>query len=314
MHNLVKIQALNHPHLIRHIATVQQGAQCYAIFDWADGGDLSMFWERYPNAVPARPPELVLWCFKQMLGLVEALFALYELNYRHGDLKPGNILNFKDPGESDPTNKGFGRLVITDFGISKSHPQATELRHDGTNTIASTPDYEAPEAELDRNKPEHIRKPRSRKYDMWSVGCIFLEFIIWMLYGHKTIHDFRKIRCVFNTKGPYYIPIGRHVEAHPAVSRGLDALRKDPRCAKDTGLADLVNLIDNCLIVIEPGKRATAEEVKGKLEEIVEKAQTGLMMKRVGSPPRIPDAFRLPATVKDGDVMATNNGAMVLNL
>lgn len=289
--NLRQTQALNHPHLIQHIATVKQGKKgFYAILDWADGGNLCDFWAKHPNASQTRSSELFKWCFQQMLGLVEALFALHKADYRHGDLKPENILHFKDRDDPDILRSKYGRLVITDVGISKFHSQATDLRQKGTDTKASTLCYEAPEAELDL-KPPGQGKPRSRRYDMWSVGCIYMEFIIWWLYGYKTIGAFTKIREVAKDKAPYYKCINGHAEIHPAVSSGLDALSKDPRCAKGTGLADLINLIKRDLIVVDPKKRAKAEELRDKFIEISQKANDGLLAKRVQPPPGIPAAF-----------------------
>ncbi|KAI1157900.1 kinase-like protein [Nemania serpens] len=297
--NLREVQDLNHPHLIQHIATVEQGLWYYVIFHWADGGNLSDFWRCGPDSPDSPDPcdhdaELFKWSFQQMLGLVEALVALYDAGCRHGDLKPMNILHFKESDDPAIPHSTYGRLVITDFGISKFHAQATGFRRMGTNTTISTPGYEAPEAELDRNMPEDKKKPRSRKYDMWSIGCIYTEFIIWLLYGHQTIEDFRKIREKISSKAAYYTvtATAKHAEIHPAVSSGLQALREDPRCTKENGLADLISLIENNLIVIDPEKRATPEKLRDKLREILRDDNYGLLTKGIELPPSVPDAFR----------------------
>ncbi|KAI1114937.1 kinase-like protein [Nemania sp. NC0429] len=265
MQNLAEIHKLNHSHLIQHIATIQQGEMYCVIFDWADGGDLLSFWKRDPNVVQTRGPELFGWCFQQMLGLVEALGSLHEKNCRHGDLKPENILYFKTPVNYHPADGEYGRLVITDFGISKLHKEATEHRKEGTFTKASTKDYEAPEVELDKTE----RKARSRKYDMWSTGCIFLEFIIWLLYGQQTIDEFRGIRKRETDMAPYYILTNGCAEVNPAVSKWLKSLGEDPQCAQDTRLGNLLSLIKNRLIQVDPENRATAKELLGELRKIL---------------------------------------------
>lgn len=43
-----------------------------------------------------------------------------------------------------------------------------------------TQKYEPPETDNERGE---IGQPRSRLYDMWSMGCIVFEFIIWLLYS-----------------------------------------------------------------------------------------------------------------------------------
>ncbi|KAI1151326.1 kinase-like protein [Nemania diffusa] len=262
--NLMRIQKLNHPHLIRHISTIQQGKCYYVIFPWANGGNLSDFW----NSPRSKDVELLLtWSLEQMLGLAGALSALHHklddqhpdgMNCRHGDLKPENILYFKKAGR-------YGTLVVADVGESKVHIAATYLRHDPTQTRATTPCYEAPEAENNTK--------RSRKYDMWSLGCIFLEFTIWLLDGHEAIEKFRKQRR--DGDGPsaerakFYQRNGSDPPiVHPVVTKRLQTLQKDPRCSSE--LVSLVKLIAQDLIVVDPSKRAGAEELRDKLGRIVD--------------------------------------------
>ncbi|KAJ2995204.1 hypothetical protein NUW58_g1345 [Xylaria curta] len=289
--NLEIIQSLKHPHLIWHITTIKHGDLLYAIFPWADGGNLSKFWERDPDATQTRHPALFLWSLQQMRGLVDGLFALHELNCRHGDLKPENILHFQASEDPRIRHSQYGTLVIADVGVSRVHHQVTELRTDPTKTKATTPCYEAPEVELNRNAP------RGRRYDMWSVGCLFMEFAIWLLYGNQAIGDFREMRNdPIAQKAAYYkLTTESTAVVHPVVSSGLEALRNDPRCGKDTGLADLVDLIAGDLIVIEPEQRARADELRDKFGRIVERAERDpdYLFKRTGPPSRVPDAFTL---------------------
>ncbi|KAI3324603.1 kinase-like protein [Xylariaceae sp. AK1471] len=292
--NLEVIQTIKHPHLIKHTATFEQGSLFYVTFPWADGGNLSEFWKHDPNALPTRDRELFMWSLQQMLGLVDALWALHRVNCRHGDLKPENILHFKTSGESTTQNSRYGTLVIADVGVSRVHHQATELRHDPTNTKATTPCYEAPEVEFQKTAP------RGRRYDMWSVGCMYMEFIIWLLYGYKAIDNFRELRRPnddpFAQKAAYY---KRTLEGtaviHPAVSRGLEALRNDPRCSEGTGLAALISLIANDLLLIEWEQRTEAEDLRNKFREVLEKAEEDpdYLVRRIEPPPRVPDVFTL---------------------
>ncbi|KAI0107833.1 kinase-like protein [Nemania sp. FL0031] len=292
--NLEEIQSLKHPHLIWHIATIQKGDLFCAILPWADGGNLSDVWKKYPNALPTRNRKVFMWAVRQMLGLVDALFALHNVNCRHGDLKPDNILHFQAAVGPSPEHIPDGKLVITDVGVSRVHHQATELRVDPTNTKATTPCYEAPEAEFSKGAP------RGRRYDMWSVGCVFMELVIWLLYGEKAINKFRELRILddgrFPTRGAYYkCPTNDLAIIHPIVSQGFEELRNDPRCGEDTGLADLVGLISDDLIVIEPENRIKAEVLKERFETIVEKAERepDYLIRWTEPPPRNPNMFML---------------------
>ncbi|KAI0878596.1 hypothetical protein GGS24DRAFT_443422 [Hypoxylon argillaceum] len=181
-HILEVVQILNNPHLIQHIAAIEQDDRFYIIFPWADGGNLSDFWIRCPNPLPTRGPSIVLWCLQQMAGLVNALVALHDENCRHNNLKPKHILYFRDSKER---NK-YGTLVIAGLHRANQHHFPSFIRHDPEITRASIPYYEPPEAS--------IAAPKSRKYDMWAIGCIFMEFAIWLLYGSNAIDAFRNQR------------------------------------------------------------------------------------------------------------------------
>ncbi|KAJ8133555.1 hypothetical protein O1611_g67 [Lasiodiplodia mahajangana] len=292
--NLEAIQLLHHAQLIRHIATIQRGEDFYIIYPWASGGGLCDFWKKHPDALPARNPEVFMWCFRQMLGLVDALAALHSINCRHGDLKPANILHFG--ASSDPPLEAIpdGTLVIADVRVSQIHKLPSKLRVDPDENY-TTPMYEAPEAEFDRYAP------RRRRYDIWSVGCIFMEFAIWLLYGEKAINKFREHRVLndqYYRRGAFYNCIGEgtaEVTAviHPDVSNGFEALRNDPRCGKNTALADLIFLISNDLIVIDPGKRMKSKELKERFKIIVEKAERepDYLIRRTEPPPSTPEIF-----------------------
>jgi serine/threonine protein kinase len=107
-------------------------------------------------------------------------------SYRHGDMKPDNILWYLEGGE-------FGTLKIGDWGEAKEHQVVTALRH-STSTLSTTLRYQPPEVVTGlrwtpEDEPRHVR---SRLYDIWGFGCIALEFIIWLLYGKNGLTLFNK--------------------------------------------------------------------------------------------------------------------------
>jgi serine/threonine protein kinase len=256
--NLDKIRKLNHFHLIRHLATFGVGKKHYVVFPWAGGGNLRQYWKGHDQ--DKRTPELALWCLQQMLHMVSALEALHSINCRHGDLKPENILHFD-------VNS---RLVIADVGVSKIHEHATKLRNTPTKSKATTPSYEAPEVITEREDA------RSRLYDMWSLGCVFLEFIIWFFHGYDSINNFSDARqpdpdlpSHFYTK-----TLERKAIIHPSVTEAITALQQDPRCKGDTALRAFINLIAEKLLRISVDDRDTAKKVFQTLKGIVQRAES----------------------------------------
>lgn len=192
-----------------------------------------------------------------MIGLAGALKELHTVNCRHGDLKPENILYFQEGKK--------GRLVVADVGVSRVHIQATHMRHDPTATRATTPAYEAPEVLINQTSP------RARRYDIWSMGCIFLEFVIWLLYDHEAIKEFEKARHDIDANcSPFYKRTDHDAaKIHPKVSDVIETLRQDPQYKDGTALKPLVDLIAEHLLLIDVDRRDTAEAVHDKLKNIV---------------------------------------------
>ena len=162
----------------------------YLIFEWADGGNLENVYERTQS--PTLSNRLVKLAIVQLLGISEALEKAHHNQIRHGDLKPGNILCFA------PTDENiFGTLKIGDWGLAKFHSEATALRGErgvATATKYGTPLYEPPEVDLGKVKL------LGRQYDVWSIGCVILELIIWLLYGHCSVIAFRCQRSRYNAE------------------------------------------------------------------------------------------------------------------
>ncbi|KAF5003963.1 hypothetical protein FDECE_9526 [Fusarium decemcellulare] len=284
-----------HPHLLRAIATCMVCSKYYILFPWAEGGDLNEVWKRRKDETG--DANLVLWSLKQMAGLVDALRLMHGINHRHGDLKPGNILSFPRGNPFCRSREGLEEtLVIADYGVSQRHKQATYERKEGTNTRATTPSYEAPEADGDQTDP------RSRKYDLWSVGCIFLEFVVWLLYGYRAVKGFERHRiakgkmnggypCFYSTEDDEE---QSRVEVNEAVNDAVTAILNDPRCTESTAIGDLVGLIPKCLLLIDAAQRDTAQDFHEKLAAIVAKAegQSSYLFREVSPQPHVPSAFR----------------------
>jgi len=244
---LAKLSKLHHPHLIRCIATYRQGGMYCSLFPWADGGNLRQFWA-LEDAVP-RNADLITWAVKQMNGIASGIVALHNFslqeNCRHGDLKPQNILRFLGAGRDD-----FGTLVVSDLGSATFHSEVTETRRRTATAEGGygTLRYEPPEAHLMKDLP------RSRRYDVWSAGCIFLEFLIWLLYRWRGLKLFYEgiDRYWLETssnhrRGSDGLPVLAKV--HPKVQDYMRRMRNDPRCSEGGAIGDLLKVIKHRLLV-----------------------------------------------------------------
>lgn len=194
-----------------------------------------------------------------MAGVSSGLSTLHEAAGFHNDLKPENILVFR---EGNSSNHSFR---ISDFGISFVHPKGFKTGlppHPGTGT------YEPPECQM--------KQQQSQKHDIWSLGCVLHEMLVWALKGSDAIESFADDRLKDtppsddNFRNDYFfsielnksfIPLG--VQTRPAVLRWIEALNHNPNCNLAISLALL--LIRDGLLQVEQGKRLDADKVSEKL-------------------------------------------------
>ena len=265
---LQKMNALRQPNIVRFITAFRRGDKgdedYFLVFEWADGGNLRTLWKTLKR--PSLTPELVKATVQQILGLATALHAAHYPGsyptFRHGDLKPENILWFRDGDKG-----GIGTLKIADWGLAKEQTLETELRSNKTSTEFGTRRYEPPEEHTGQgiglpalNPGEaggRQRKRRSRLYDVWAMGCITLEFIVWLLYGLEGLKEFNShIKTEGSDRPPFYqtkVEKGkRRAEVHPAVVEWMDNMAKLPACQPGvTALGGLLELVRTRLLVTE---------------------------------------------------------------
>lgn len=280
MKALEGISNLNHDHLVRWFAAFTKGSKRYLMFEWADGGSLRDFWKKTsPSEFNLdRTRILIRETLVQFQGLADGLCKLHmDKRFRHGDIKPENILRFKD-------GTLVGRLKIADFGLSRQHNKETVGRGP-TITKFTTMEYESPEG----FKAAAGNAALSRLSDIWSMGCVILEYIIWLLYGFEELERFHaEIQGISKNKRPLYenAPSGQ-ARIRPRVVLWMQHMR--PACV-GTAIGDLLELVERNLLVIPtrpdwkaaldgnvakarppPGERASAPELLKEINSILSK-------------------------------------------
>ena len=254
-----EISDLDHENLIKRIAAITRGRQKLLLFLWADGGNLRDFWKELPE--PQLTPTLVKDIIYQLRGMAEALDKLHhfkhQYHYRHGDIKPENILHFPDSTKRSP----IGIFKISDLGSAKHHSVATKFRERTGGKAFATMEYQPPEAKTNELSKES--GPTSRLYDIWSMGCVTLEFMLWLLYGYKELEQFKEEIKDINFGASFFIlktvdvveetgVISTLVAGiHPAVEAYINRLSEDPECRGNTALGDLLDIVKTKLLVID---------------------------------------------------------------
>ncbi|PMD58641.1 uncharacterized protein K444DRAFT_630355 [Hyaloscypha bicolor E] len=234
---------LQHPHLVSFIAGFERAGKRYMMFQWVDGGNLREFWQ---NHSWSRNIDIIRWALEQMKGLAEGLEALHHFNpkknknCRHGDLKPENIVRSRKSGS-------FGLLQIADMGLAKIHSLPTVLRPIATTTLAGTIRYQPPEIQTSTSGK------RSRSYDIWSMGCILFELIIWLLFGPKGLTEFESS---FDNPTQPFFHIYESSSLRPNVNAWKEHLEKiclsDLEMCVSPALKELFNYVCKALLVEDP--------------------------------------------------------------
>ena len=206
-----------------------------------------------------------------MTGLATALSHLHNdllaqdsrpLRGYHLDIKPENILIYAD------AFSGCGIWKISDFGSSYLHPKESRQElppYPGLGT------YEPPECQLNL--------PQSQAYDLWSLGCIFLECTAWLIKGSDAIDEFAEDRLndvkvsgdVF--KDDYFFTLAFNESStpvramtRPVVIKWIRALERNPKC--NDAISGLLYLIQNGLLQVDQSKRLKANDLSQRLELI----------------------------------------------
>jgi serine/threonine protein kinase len=194
-------------------------------------------------------------------------------NWRLGDVKPENILRFEN-------NRWLGRLKLADFGRAKKHNIATQLRKVGTDERYGTRKYEPPEAITHSQGGK-----RSRKYDVWSMGCVIFESLYWLLYGiqEQDNHDAATKFSNLNGLDTAYWTL---TSANPPTAKVNEITAKaiehmlssDPECNQESGtaLGDLLTLVKEKLLVVRLPERDDTPEQRSKSRTTAEVLQLEL--------------------------------------
>ncbi|TRX93673.1 hypothetical protein FHL15_005349 [Xylaria flabelliformis] len=182
---LQRFNRTRHPHIVTLLAAYTHCGQNYLIFPWATH-DLQTYWEKVQPTPDTGDVELVRWICHQAWMLVQAVSRIHELDEdakipeekrlygRHGDLKPENILWYK-------SRQGFGKLVIADMGLSKTHRYHTKT-YAPQQKVPATARYRPPELDYEEGL-------LGRTFDIWTLGCIFLEMMNWLHGGYVQLAE-----------------------------------------------------------------------------------------------------------------------------
>ncbi|KAK0721388.1 kinase-like domain-containing protein [Apiosordaria backusii] len=244
----------------------------YVLLEHADEGILENFYTQHDSETPLGHSELYgLW--EAMSNLLNGLALLHSFNRDrtgtllgiHRDLRPYNIYvsraHDRHSKPEDGTKSSWKyRFKIRDFGMSGFGPDQI-LWH---NTKGVT-EFQAPELAACRAEFRDHGSNLTPKADIWSLGCIFLEMLVWSISGEHGQMQFKSIREKSGSFGAFH---------NVTTTLDLDKILRQVlsrRLVFDKVSEPVADLILGSMLCLDPKKRDNAVQLSSKLRTILEK-------------------------------------------
>ncbi|KAI1085957.1 kinase-like protein [Rostrohypoxylon terebratum] len=270
-----------HDHLVPVLAAFTHQEKYYMIFPWAENGNLS----KLINKTEVRNEAgMTYWVVSQCYGLATAIKHIHNISIpiksqphenepknthgrtqakvfgRHGDIKPSNVLLFQDD------NLLNGRLKICDFGLTIFHSEKSKsMDHAlGGNPLSYSP------PEMDGI---------SRKFDIWCLGCLYLELLTWLILGPQGVENFNQSRfdehgsdTNWSTDQFFKTMKGESGGSYAVIKKSVTEhiLRLESHQESIGYVKEFLKLIRNQMLVINHERRIDSDNLELKLRNILE--------------------------------------------
>lgn len=143
------LRQLNHPAIVKVIATIEQDNKSYIVMEFIGGGSLDKLLRAEKSLSVERTIQIAL-------DIADALTRAHRLKIIHRDIKPANVLLADD-----------GTPRLTDFGVVQFGDAVGKLTELGM--VVSTISYLAPEVVNGGGYDE--------RSDIWSFGVMLYEML-----------------------------------------------------------------------------------------------------------------------------------------
>jgi len=251
-----------HPHILQMLATYHRHGKCHVMYRYADC-NLREYWGRRTRTSSEVRKEIFLWSLRQLAGLTSALHLIHDslsqrsIDKNHltsglsGNLNPESILWFQSLPHISNKN---GTLQLGVNFEKASH----------------------------RNTYDPPFQFNQRSRDIWSLGCLYLDFMTWLLTEDEG-YEFAKFRteissiddslnddCFFTVNS--ISPGGGWEDSivRPSVIQWVERLHLNERCSQM--IHDVLDLTMSDLLVIDPNHRIHPSLLTSRMNDFVDRA------------------------------------------
>ncbi|TLD27146.1 hypothetical protein PspLS_04350 [Pyricularia sp. CBS 133598] len=283
--SLERLMAGPHANIVCLLGTMERqsdllvNSRYYFIFPWADSNLHDFIKTKHPEPDDLnRDAALARWMARQMLGLAEALKLVHQSegvgamgmkHGRHGDIKPQNILWYRGPGDD------MGTLKLADFGAAEFHSEhSVNVKAD---LAQHSPTHRAPEHDTSAFVTPRV--------DVWSLGAVLLELVVWYMCGYQGWQDFAEARSgeddgvnvgswiqldkYFNVARRDGTP--REASVKEAVHKQISDLRGHRLCS--SYFSEVLDMIENQMLIIPFKDRILCRDLVQRFQTLSAKCQ-----------------------------------------
>lgn len=260
-------KTIDHEHIVNLLTSWRHIHTWYMVFPLAKS-NLAAYMESHYNC----KGEDVRNLLKQLYGLSAAMAAFHAANpdsnflstpgdkpTRSGYIRPENILVFKGLKDQGDIFKwsDFGSAQFENWGLRTNMLEIFR----GVAKMGKLT-YQAPEA--------CMRGECGSKSDVWAMGVVFLEVIVWLLLGPKGLPrlaldgDGREVGAEPGTLR-FFNVTKKRIVPWPAVTSMLREIEKHPKCR---GQLKVLRGAIAKMLTIDSERRPSSQDVKNMLSAL----------------------------------------------